>query len=99
MGNFDRAWEVEEDGINIGDHLGLAAGNQDPWVALLNAPVGSVFFHTDGRRFVLTALPAATPANWLVSGSFVFGVGLALFTIDGGMIYSSTGDALIKRAE
>jgi hypothetical protein len=99
MGNFDRAWEVEEDGINIGDHLGLAAGNQDPWVAFLNAPVGSVFFHIDGRRFVLTALPAATPANWLISGSAIAGLGFALFTIDGRTVYDTAGDALIKRAE
>lgn len=99
MGNFDRAWEVEDDGINIGDHLGLAAGDQDPWVVFLNAPVGSVFFHTDGRRFVLTALPSSTEANWLISGSAVVGLGLGLFTIDGGLIYDTTGDALIKRAE
>jgi hypothetical protein len=99
MGNFDRGWEVSDDGINLGDALGLTAGSQDPWVAFLNAPVGSVFFHTDGRRFILTALPATTPANWVVSGSAAIGLGFGLLTIDGGLIYDSAGDALIKRAE
>lgn len=94
MGNFDRAWEVEEDGINIGDHLGLAAGSQDPSVAFLNAPVGSVFFHTDGRRLVLKALPASDPGNWVVQAA---GVGISLFTLEGGLIYDSVGDVLIKR--
>ena len=97
MPDFNKSHEVEG-GVSFNDVLGLSAGAGDPWDVYTNAPVGSVYFRSDGTRFVLPSGIWSTEANWVEQPAVSVGAGLefAIFLCSGALVYNTSGEPLIK---
>ncbi len=96
--DFDRAHEVEG-GISFNDVLGLGGGVENPWDVFTGAPVGSVYFRSDGTRFVLPSGDWFTEGDWVeepAGSTSNDTLAFAIFLCTGGLVFNLLGEPVIK---
>ena len=98
--NFNKGHEIE-DGVSFNDVLGLSGGVENPWDVYANAPPGSVYFRSDGTRFILTGGGDdwTVEADWIVEpagASSPDTLAFAIFLCTGGLVFNLGGEPLTK---